>query len=74
MSLFLKLKLIENLNGEVNLDKKIKFNELKRLYFCNSDKLINKVFVINKTPHEWQGIGMVECNSNPKKEIEVIDG
>lgn len=56
------------------MDKKIKFNELKRLCFCNSDKLINKVFVINKTPHEWQGIGMVECNSNPKKEIEVIDG
>jgi len=55
------------------MDKKIKFSELKKLSFCNSDKLIGKIFVINKIPHEWQGIGFVECDSDPKNQIEVID-
>ena len=59
--------------GGLNLDKKIKFSELKRLCFCNSNKLINKIFIINKIPYEWQGIGFVECDPDPKKHIEVIE-
>jgi hypothetical protein len=53
--------------------KKIKFSELKRLCFCNSEKLIGKIFVINEIPYEWVGIGLVECKPDPKKNIEVIE-
>ena len=53
--------------------KKIKFKELKRLCFCNSNKLLNKVFVIGGKPHEWVGFGMVEleCEVDPEVHIEV---
>jgi len=58
----------------VGMMKTMKFSELKRLTFCNSEKLLNKQFFYNDQAHEWVGIGMVECNADPNKEhIRVID-
>lgn len=52
--------------------KEIKFKDLKQLCFCNSDKLFNKVFLIDGVPHEWVGIGMVECKPDPLKTVKVV--
>jgi len=51
----------------------ITFNELKRLTFCNSNKLLGAVIVIDGIPHEWVGIGLVECGEpNPKWTERII--
>jgi len=52
----------------------IKFSKLKKLCFCNSNELQNKIYLIGGIPHDWQGIGMVECDLDPKKQtIEVVE-
>ncbi|MCP4570565.1 MAG: hypothetical protein GY841_23520 [FCB group bacterium] len=53
----------------------IKFDKLKRLCFCNSDELLDKVFIIGGKAHEWVGIGMVELKQepDPEKHITVIE-
>ena len=52
----------------------ITFAKLRRWCFCNSNELLNKVFVINDIPHEWVGIGMIECELDPKKEaVKVVE-
>ena len=54
--------------------QQMQFSELKRLTFCNSDKLYNKQFIIGGICHEWVGIGMVECNiEKDKEQIEIVE-
>lgn len=36
--------------------------ELERLCFCNSKKLLEMKVVFVGKPHEWVGIGWVECD------------
>ena len=63
------------LRKEKSTMKQMKFSEFRRLCFCNSKKLMDKIFIIGGIPHEWVGIGMVElrCEVDPEKHIEVID-
>lgn len=53
--------------------KEITFDELKRLCFVNSKKLMDKTFVIGGVHHDWQGIGFVECDPDPKRQaVKVV--
>lgn len=55
--------------------KKITFDELKRLSFCNSEKLQNKLYILGEDVVEWVGIGFIDVNipPDPEKHITVID-
>ena len=54
--------------------KTMTFGEFRRLCFCNSEKLTGRVFVIDGTPYEWVGIGIVEVDEyDPEKAIEVVE-
>lgn len=59
--------------NHINIMKTIKFKKLRHLCFCDSEELLNKIFIINKIPHEWIGIGMVECDIDNKKEQIVVE-
>lgn len=52
--------------------EEITFDELQRLSFCNSKKLLDKTFVIGGVHHDWQGIGFVECDPDPKKRAVIV--
>lgn len=67
----------------VNKEKTIKFSELKRLSFCNSDKLPSYIKVTGKVRGKqvtvykwWTGIGWVDvdlkkCRKTP---VLVVEG
>ncbi len=54
--------------------KTIKFSELKRLSFCNSSKLPQKIIVDGQVK-EWVGIGWLDIDDKPSaKYPTVVDG
>lgn len=35
---------------------------------------MDKIFLIDGIPYDWQGIGMIECDLDPNKEtVEVVE-
>jgi hypothetical protein len=63
----------KSIQKRIHLMKTIRFKELKRLCYCDSKELYNKVFIIKGAPHEWIGIGFVECHPDPEKHVEVTE-
>ena len=53
--------------------KKIKRSELKRLCFCNSDKLKDMLVVSKGKVHEWMGLGWVRINHPITEDMYEIE-